>query len=150
MPVTVKGLDELKQRLTALNDGGLARSMMRSGARKAAKVLAEGQRETVPVSEGTLRDSIGIQVKGTTADTLQVLIGPDKKQNYIGRFHEFGTKFMQGIHWMQKAWDSTSKDALDAFIAEVKRRLDVKTYQDLRRAIEEGLSMGTSDIEEGE
>ena len=99
--IKVNGLDELKKRLTDLGDGKLARSMMRSGARKAAKVLMSGQLDTVPVETGELRDSIGIQVKGARADQLQVLIGPDKKWNYIGRFHEFGTKFMAGVHWMQ-------------------------------------------------
>jgi HK97 gp10 family phage protein len=139
--IKVNGLDELNRRLEDLNDGKLARSIMRSGSRKAAQVLAAEQKKTVPVEEGQLRDSIGVQVKNASSDKLQVLIGPDKKQNFIGRFHEFGTKFMTGIHWMQKAFDSASKDALDAFITEVKRRLDVKTYQDLKRAIEEGLSV---------
>jgi HK97 gp10 family phage protein len=138
--IKVNGLGELKQRLEELNDGKLARSMMRSGARKAAKVLEAGQKEAVPVAQGDLRDSIGVQVTGARTDELHVLIGPDKRLNFIGRFHEFGTKFMAGIHWMQRAWDSTSSAALDAYIAEVKRRLDVKRYADLRRAIEEALS----------
>ena len=143
--VKVNGLEELKRRLEELNDGKLARSMMRSGARKAAQVLAAGQRDTVPVDEGELRDAIGVQVKGASGDQLHVLIGPDKSRNYIGRFHEFGTKFMAGIHWMQKAFDFTSKDALAAFIAEVRRRLDVKTYQDLKRQIEDGLNTKVDD-----
>jgi HK97 gp10 family phage protein len=146
--VEVKGLEELKQRLEALGDGKLARSMLRSGARKGAQVLAEGQRETVPVEHGYLRDTIGVQVKGTRSDVLNVLVGPDKKLNFIGRFLEFGTKKMAGNHWMQKAFDSTVNDALDVFVREVRRRLDVKVYRDLQRQIEEGLNISDSEFDQ--
>jgi HK97 gp10 family phage protein len=144
--VTVKGLDEVRRRLEELNDGKLARSIMRSGARKAAQVLKAAQQDECPVDRGNLRDSIGIQVTGAKGDTLIVKIGPDKRWNYIGRFHEFGTKFMAGIHWMQKAFDRSSKEALDAFITEVKRRLDVRTYRELRRMIEDGLNISDGEI----
>jgi HK97 gp10 family phage protein len=138
--IKVTGLDELKRRLDELSDGKLARSMMRSGARKAAQVLAAAQKDEAPVDSGKLRDSIGVQVKGTNSDPLQVLIGPDKEWNYIGRFHEFGTKHMAGDHWMQRAFDSSSREALDAFITEVRRRLDVKTFADLKAMIADGLN----------
>jgi HK97 gp10 family phage protein len=133
----VSGLDELKRRLEALDDGKLARSMRRTASRKAAKVLMATQQQTVPVEEGDLRDSIGIQVK---TEGQQTLIGPDERLNFIGRFHEFGTKHMAGIHWMQKAFDSASGEALDAYVAEAQRLLDKKQFSDLMAAIEEGLS----------
>jgi HK97 gp10 family phage protein len=138
--VKIQGMEELKQRLDSLNDGKLARSMLRSGAREAAKVLKEGQRDTVPVDTGELRDSIGIQVKGTRADNLVVLVGPDKKYNFIGRFHEFGTVHQGASHWMQRAFDETSKAALDRFVVVVKKKLDVRDYKELQRQIAEGLS----------
>jgi HK97 gp10 family phage protein len=138
--IKVSGLDELKKRLEELENGKLARAMIRTGSRKAAKVLLAEQQATVPMERGDLRDSLGIQVKGAKSDKLQVLIGPDKKLNFIGRFHEFGTKTMAGIHWMQKAFDASSSDALDTFVTEVKRLLDKKLYSDLMAAIEASLS----------
>lgn len=140
--IRVSGLDELKRRLDSLDDGKLARSMMQTGARKAAKVLLAAQQQTVPVADGRLRDALGIQVKRAKSDKLQVLIGPDQKLNFIGRFHEFGTKFMAGIHWMQKAFDYSCNDALDIYTAEVTRMLDKKMYADLMAAIEDGLAAG--------
>jgi HK97 gp10 family phage protein len=140
--IRVQGLDELKQRLESLNDGRAARAMMRTGSRKAAQVLLATQQETVPFETGRLEGALGIQVKTADADKLQVLIGPDQKLNYIGRFHEFGTKFMAGVHWMQKAFDASSNDALAAYITEVKRLLDKQTYADLMAAIQSGLSSG--------
>lgn len=138
--IKVTGLEEIKRRLDELGNGRLARAMMRTGARKAAKVLLQGQQTTVPVREGKLRDSLGIQVKGAGTDTLRVLIGPDKSQNYIGRFHENGTKFMAGSHWMQRAFDSYSRQAMDAFTVEVTKLLDKKMYTELQAAIEAALN----------
>jgi HK97 gp10 family phage protein len=140
--IRVEGLEELKRRLEELEDGRLARAMIRTGSRDAAKVLLAEQQNTVPVEEGKLRDSLGIQVKGAKTDKLQVLVGADKKYNFIGRFHEFGTKKMQGIHWTQKAWESSCNDALSAFVNKVRQLLDKKLYSDLKSAIEDALSGG--------
>jgi HK97 gp10 family phage protein len=138
--VKVQGLEELKRRLEELSDPKTARAMMRTGSRAAAKVLLAAMQETVPVESGALLESLGIQVKGANSDSLHIFIGPDKKWNYIGRFHEFGTKFMAGDHWMQKSFDASSKDALQAYIDKVRQLLDRKTYQDLMAAIQAGLS----------
>ena len=140
-PLTLKisGLDEINERLTELGNGKLALSMLRTGSRAAGKVLVLAQQDTVPVERGDLRDSIGVQYTAKSGTPL-TLVGPDKKLNFIGRFHEFGTKFMAGSHWMQRAFDMSCKDALDRFIAVVKRQLDRQVYKDLMAAIEEGLS----------
>lgn len=132
--VTVKitGMEEIKKRLDDLQDGRLARSFMRSGARKAAQVLAKGQKQTVPFEHGDLSDSIGVQVKNANTDNLRVLVGPDRKYNFIGRFHEFGTKFVPAQHWMQKAFDNTVHEALAAFTNEVRRKLNVYDYKALK------------------
>jgi len=138
--IKVNGLEELKRRLEELEDGKMARAMMRTGSRRAAKVLLAGQQETVPFETGKLEGALGIQVKNAQSDNLQVLVGPDKSLNFIGRFHEFGTKFMAGVHWMQKAFDSSCDAALEAYTAEVKRLLDKKTWADFKAAIEEAVS----------
>lgn len=142
LTIRIQGMDELRRRLEELKDPKVARAMIRTGSRAAAKILLEAMRETVPVETGALLDSLGIQTKGANTDKLQVLIGPDKKWNFIGRFHEFGTKTMAGEHWMQKSWDASSKEALDAYVAKVQQLLDKKMYQDLMAAIEAGLSEG--------
>lgn len=143
--IKVTGLEEIMERLNALEDNKLARAMMRTGSREAAKVLLEGQKETVPFETGKLEDSLGIQTKNAKSDNLQILIGPDKKLNFIGRFHEFGTKFMPGSHWMQKAWDETSKDALEVYIEKVRKLLDKRLWKDLMSAIE--VSLNSADEE---
>jgi hypothetical protein len=68
------------------------------------------------------------------------MIGPDKRFNFIGRFHEFGTKFMAGTHWMQKAFDASANQALDAYTAEVMRLFDKHEYDDLIAALEQSVS----------
>jgi len=116
---------------------------MRTGSREAAKVLLAAQKETVPVGDtGELLNSLGIQVKGANTDKLQILVGADREWNFIGRFHEFGTKKMAGSHWTQKAWDASCNEALNAFTNTVRKMLDKRMWSELKAGIEEGLSMG--------
>jgi len=114
MPIEVIGIEEIKARFDQLSDPKARLAIQRAGIRAACKVLLKAQQETVPFETGKLRDSLGIQIK-RRGDKLFAMVGADKRWNFIGRFHEFGTKFMAGTHWMQKAFDSSSKEALSAY-----------------------------------
>jgi HK97 gp10 family phage protein len=141
-PVNVEGLQEVKDRLAALEDGKLTRSIQRSGSRAAGKVLLAGQQQTVPVESGKLLESLGIQVH-VSGGNVEVLIGPDRKWNFIGRFHEFGTEHEKASFWMTRAYDETHGEALDAYIERVRTMLDKHTMDELMSAIQEALSEDT-------
>lgn len=135
LPIEVVGIEEIKARLDRLSNPKTKLAMERVGCRAAAKVLVAAQQQTVPFLTGKLEGSLGIQVQ-KKGDNILVRIGPDKRWNYIGRFHEFGTKFMTGNHWMQKAFDSSAQQALDAYVAAVKKMFDKHEYDGLIAAIE--------------
>lgn len=80
-----------------------------------------------------------------SGDSVEVIIGPDRKWNFIGRFHEFGTEHEPATFWMTRAYDDTHEEALDAYIARVEKMLDKHTMDELLAAIQEGLS---EDVEE--
>jgi HK97 gp10 family phage protein len=139
MPIEIRGIDEIKAKLGRLGNAKTKLAIQRAGARKAAKVLLAQQQDSVPFDTGKLEDSLGIQVR-RRGDNIFVMIGPDKRFNFIGRFHEFGTKFMAGTHWMQKAFDASAHEALDAYTAEALRLFDKHEYDDLLSALESSLS----------
>lgn len=145
MPITVQGIEEIKARLDKIGNPRTKLSIERAGSRAAARVLLAAQEQTVPFATGKLEGSLGINVK-RSGDNLLTKIGPDKKLNYIGRFHEFGTKFMTGIHWMQKAFDSSAQRALDMYTATVKKLFDKHYYDELVAEIE--TAAGTTGDEE--
>jgi HK97 gp10 family phage protein len=139
MPIEIRGIDEIKAKLDRLSSEKTKLAIQRAGARKAAKVLLNQQQDTVPFATGKLEGSLGIQVR-RRGNNIFVMIGPDKRFNFIGRFHEFGTKFMAGTHWMQKAFDASANQALDAYTAEVMRLFDKHEYDDLIAALEQSVS----------
>lgn len=134
MPIEVTGIEEIIRRLDELGPKAQA-AIERAGGRAAAKVLLQAQRQAVPVESGRLLMSLGMQTKKVSGGLL-TMIGPDKRRNFLGRFHEFGTKYMAGIHWMQKAFDSSAKAAQEAYIATVKKLLDKPHYDDLKAALQ--------------
>jgi HK97 gp10 family phage protein len=146
MPIEIKGIEELKARLDRLSNEKTKIGIQRAGIRAASKVLLEAQKDTVPVDTGDLRDSIGMQIKKKDGK-LVAMIGADKKYNFIGCFHEFGTKFMTGEHWTQKAFDSSAHEALDAYTEAVKRLLDKHEWDDLVAAIEQAASASSGEEE---
>jgi HK97 gp10 family phage protein len=138
MPIEVKGIEEIKAKLDRLSNEKTKLAIQRAGIRRAAKVLIEAMKQRVPFDTGKLEGSIGMQVKKNSG-RLAALIGPDKKFNFIGRFHEFGTKYMVGEHWMQKSFDESANQALDAYVAEALRLFEKHEYDDLMAAIEASL-----------
>jgi HK97 gp10 family phage protein len=142
MPIEIIGIEEIKARLDRLSNEKTKLAIQRAGARKAAKVLLAAQQQTVPFDTGRLEGTLGIQTKKVGSIGVVTAIGPDKKLNFIGRFHEFGTKFMAGKHWMQKAFDSSKDEALEAYTSEVTKLLDKHEYDDLMAAIEAAANLG--------
>lgn len=142
MPIEIIGIEEIKAKLDRLSNEKTKLAIQRAGARKAAKVILAAQQQYVPFDTGKLEGALGIQTKKVGSIGVATAIGPDKKLNFIGRFHEFGTKKMAGDHWMQKAFDSSKDDALEAYVAEVTKLFDKHEYDDLMAAIEAAANLG--------
>jgi HK97 gp10 family phage protein len=136
MPITIQGVEEIKAKLDTLSNEKTKIAIQRAGIRAAAKILLAAQEQTVPFETGRLEGTLGVQIKKQNGK-LNALIGPDKKLNFIGRFHEFGTMKMTGTHWMQKAFDSSVQEALAAYTEAVLRLFDKHMYADLVAAIEQ-------------
>jgi HK97 gp10 family phage protein len=154
MPIVIRGLNEIKEKLDRLSNPKTKLACQRAGIRAAAKILVQAQMDAAPDDTGKLKESIGMQIK-KASDGLLGLIGPDKEQNYIGRFAEYGTQALIGqknkgktggkfthnriqraTHWMQKSFDASGSDALDAYTATVIKLFDKHEYDDLMAAIE--------------
>jgi HK97 gp10 family phage protein len=110
----IQGLDELEATLTE-GSRKAALKFLRNAEKKAARPVLDAQRMTVPIDYGDLLEALKIS-SSTRGDTLTVRVGPDKSQNYIGRFTEFGTIDQPAQHWMSRAFDASKESALDAFI----------------------------------
>jgi len=141
MPIEVKGIEEIKAKLDRLSSEKTKIAIQRAGIRAAGKVLVAAAKDAAPMDTGKLEESIGMQIKKKDGKLL-AMIGADKKYNFIGRFHEFGTKFQTGQHWMQKSFDSSADEALDAYIATATRLFEKHEYDDLMAAIEAAASAG--------
>src|SRR6185437_12831582 len=118
--LNVNGLDELEQTLVA---GGKKASVkfLRKIEKKVAQIPLDAMRETIPVASqayrrgdhdggsiwiepGTVMESLRISSQ-TKGDQLTTHVGPNKDENYVGRFLEFGTEKMPATHWMDQAWE---------------------------------------------
>ena len=163
MPIELVGMEELLANLDRLESEATKISIQRAGIRAASKVIIAAQKSAVPEETGRLKETIGMQIK-KEGGNLTALIGPDKKWNYIGRFAEFGSQQLVGQknkgsyandakrgrgtkftynriqpaqHWLQKSWDASAHEALDAYTETVRKLFDKHSYDDLMAALVE-------------
>ena len=89
--------DNLQEVLRAL-DGGLERGRVKIGA------TAEGYaKDLTPVRTGTLRDSIGVEVKkDEKAAYIGTMVDRFPKKPY-GKYVELGARGRPGVHMLQRA-----------------------------------------------
>ena len=89
--------DNLDEVLRAL-DGALETGLVKIGA--AAQGYAK---DNTPVRTGTLRDSIGVEVKsGEKAAYIGTMIGKFPEKPY-GQYVELGARGRPGVHMLQRA-----------------------------------------------
>lgn len=126
--VSLSGDKQLLAKLDRLSRKD-SRSVVRKAARRAAKPILMQSRVNAPVDTGTLRRSIKIKaitrsrkrigVKVTTGTAKSAYQG----KQFYGAFQEYGTKKMAGKHFMKRAAESKSKEAVAIFADEAAKEI---------------------------
>jgi HK97 gp10 family phage protein len=127
---------KLKGDLTSALDrlaSASAESALRSAGYAGAKVFQDEAKARVPVDTGILQDNIIVKraeekSKGAMSQTYIVTVRKGKKGGpdaFYWRFVEFGTSKMSARPFMRPAFDSKSKEAVDA----MKQKLSEKVAE---------------------
>lgn len=117
----ITGLDKLTDNLSQ-GSARAAKNFLRRIERKAAQPILEAQQEHVPVRDGDLLE--GLTISSTSDDhSVTTAIGPEKDENFIGRFTEFGTVDQPAQHWMDAAFRESAQSALDIMTEELQDAL---------------------------
>ncbi len=100
--VEIKGLAEVLAKL----DKSLYSGPLRTFWQRAAIAVQGRAREKAPVDTGRLRASIMYDVDGASPP-LYASVGSDV---FYAPFQEFGTRFMEGRHYLQGGADESMSD----------------------------------------
>lgn len=120
MAPNIRGMDDLKRKLAALETGMQARVLkdaLTAGAlpiQNEAKILA-------PYETGTLRRSIHTEIVTHGDDRIVAEIGTDVE--YAGH-QEFGTRKMAAHPFLRPAFDTKLSDAKAEIVGAVKAQID--------------------------
>jgi HK97 gp10 family phage protein len=126
MPVTLEGMDDLLEKLQAI-DGDVRRAKigaLRIGAGIVKRAI-ERHAHNFPegYSKGNIADNI-VAVPSKTADgEMSMDIGPEKKRAYYARFVEFGTKFQRSRPFVEPAFQESKSEALEAMRARIREQI---------------------------
>lgn len=108
----VVGQRELFARLRQLPPK-VQRKVVRPALRAAAKVIHAEAKQLVPVRSGALQKSLKVRAQKRKRDSIGVNVQTGEKffrgPVFYGGFVEYGTRKMQGRHFMQSAFDRTSR-----------------------------------------
>lgn len=123
LTVQVIGLQELERKLKALGPT-IARKSLRSALVAGAKLVKKEAIALAPEKTGRLRRAMYVKKMNKPnpfAENVIVGVRHGKKMSrrdldaYYWTFHEFGTKFIEGVHFITRAFEATKEQALDKF-----------------------------------
>lgn len=139
MAIQITGIEEIDKKLRELTDKE-ARRIMRRAMKKAIQPTVTQAQSNAPVLTGQTRAAIQLmpmkRSRKAKSFGFRVCIG---KKDYVGdqfygAFQEYGfhlgkrslsnRKFIEGKHFMQKAYDSTKEQVKTAALDEINKGLD--------------------------
>jgi len=139
----IEGLKELEQKLIDLGRKD-AQKVMKRALRKAAGPVAAAAKSLAPVRTGALQRSIKIRAGKSGKGRVSIIVGTAKKwftgaffyaafqefTHYIGS-RKLGNKrhVYQGLHFMERAFDSTKGQALAIAEQELKNGIEAAAEQ---------------------
>lgn len=99
--------------------------ILRTGLRKAIKLVADRVRTLVPRDTGQLRKSIKVRAgkrkRNRISITAQTGEGFFKGKTYYGGFQEYGTEKMQAEPFLRPAFDQRERPAAEILETEIKK-----------------------------
>jgi HK97 gp10 family phage protein len=102
-------LDDLEELTLVEGQQILSKSL-----KNASTILAEEQQHLAPVKSGKLSNNIKYKITEKSATECFSRIGPTRRVFYA-MFPNFGTKYIRGDHFIERAWDN-KKDEVWATI----------------------------------
>lgn len=121
--VKITGLREVQRKLNALPDK-VQKKVVRAALRRATVILQKAVKADAPVGDtGQLRKAVKITTsfrKGVIS--AKVTIG---KKNFVGDTYyaaivEFGSKYQEGQHFMERAFDANKQNVAEQAAVEIK------------------------------
>ncbi len=96
----VEGLDKLQDKLKALDDA-VAADMLEKAVLAGAKIVRDDASRRAPKRTGKLSESIEVEVKAKSRESVSVAVGPNKEAFY-GKFIELGHALVRGSKKAEK------------------------------------------------
>ncbi len=119
--VTIEGGEELKRRLEAMGDKGLA--IAKDAILAGGEIVRQEASRRAPRRTGNLAANIVVgEPKGEKPDEIAVAIGPNKDAFY-GLFVELGTSKMAARPFLAPALKATKKQVQEVVSAALRRGL---------------------------
>jgi HK97 gp10 family phage protein len=124
MNVDAKGFAELDRKLAQL-PAEIAFGPLSDAVQAGAKFIEDEARRRAPRDKGDLAKSIGTQMgrRGRSGDP-EAKIGPNRREQKVGRFQEFGTAHNAAQPFLRPALDSRAQTALDVMRKSLAIALD--------------------------
>lgn len=109
------------------------RKVVRPALRAAAKVIHGEARQLVPVLSGKLMRSLKVRAQKRRRGSIGVNVQTGKKffrgPTFYGGFVEYGTKKMEGRHFMQDAFRRTAAGQREATMQAIARGIEREAAQ---------------------
>ena len=126
--IALRGADELLKGLQEL-EPAIAKKILRSAMRQAAKPILDEAKRRVPVLTGELRKSLKIRAlkrnnKGRIGVVISTEKGFFKGETFYGAFLEFGTKKMPAKPFIRPAFEANKARAVRIVEQALKLGLD--------------------------
>jgi HK97 gp10 family phage protein len=133
----ISGVKEIDDKLQTLGKT-IARKVLRHGMRAGAKPVAETARRIAPVKSGLTKQAIKVKAIRKSRKTFGVAVQVGEG-NYVGKtfyaaFVEFGhktgkrgstnRKWVEGQHFMERAYNSTADMAKTIAMSDIKDGID--------------------------
>lgn len=127
--IRIEGLKELMaafKKFPQQSDQMLKETMIHALAKPQSKAREKGY---VPVDQGILRGSIGVEAKGGILEAKKVgseIVGRLGSKVEYARYQEYGTKYMVGKYYLTRAVKDTAGEIVKIFeeqVAKVLKRL---------------------------
>ena len=124
--VDVSGIMELNKKLRELAGDKIARKVLRSAIRKAAKPMVAAAKAFAPVDSGLLEESIKLKAIRRTRTGFGVRISTSNSdfdsqgETFYGAMQEWGTVNMAPNPYLRPAFDTTKDQSVQIVTADMQ------------------------------
>jgi HK97 gp10 family phage protein len=125
---TIRGVSEVDRALRELGPT-IGRKVIRQAVRAGLRPMLATAKQMAPRQTGQVRRAIKLRAaarrrRGVIRLVIQIGSGDFKGKTFYGAFREYGTKRMEGAHFMERAFESGKDSARATTIREIRAGIE--------------------------